>query len=365
MKSCCQYTGLVVSDQPGFLKGFYVDSVHPLFHADTHKLVKLANLMTQPDRLDGYTDSELLLVTLACLHSLNRECKNLMFIQTKTIRQVQNQERGACRSILFNYPVILSLLSYHSPEWIEKNMPAFNINAKQMHTESYKQQDFPFIFAASWFDAIKVSNDTYKADRQEASKHDAKMTRYASSNNRIATIKSTMLNGTFEARTKSICSYLKMFGELPETVIPDPFSGNKTTIKEYWLNIIKADDFVLVGIPENDISELEDHLIDNLPVDEFSSYVMEFLRELKQRVSINRLPFAIADFLSAKEDESNFGVLETGTKQAKKTASIDELLAKAVAEKQAKQANKALQVAPGFSLNNFFANRSNKDENEQ
>lgn len=70
--------------------------------------------------------------------------------------------------------------------------------------------------------------------------------------------------------------------------IPNPIRHSaQTTIALYWADIIKADGLTILSVPDADIAELEDHVIDKLPLGTpQSKLILDHIRALKSNKSL-------------------------------------------------------------------------------
>lgn len=356
MKARCQYSGIKISDDANF-PSVFSSTIHPIFHLPFKKLVNLAELAVDSDRFSGYSDTELKLLSLALLNNMQAELPSgtkPLFIQTATLDKPINTERKNIRSLLIHLPIITYKLSAFSASWLNENIPQFNISQKAPLETDYDY--LPFLAATSWLAAIHEILESNIAKRAEIKQLEDKKLHYVNSLSKVARLKGIMANGTREEKTKAIVSYVKLFADFPTTIITNPHTNRDISLADFWLGILKADDSKLLSTNINDITELEDHLIDNLPVDEFSHYVMAFVKDIKVRHEAVRLPFDIADFILSKEDSANFAVLGIDSDTAsgpKKVKSIDELLAEAKERKEAK-ASSLPTVSASFDINAIF-----------
>lgn len=358
MKARCQYSGINFSDETNFISSF-TTSIHPIFHLHESKLFAISNLITDDERCNSFSDNELRITALALLHNLNNLTKHTfpLFIQSSTIESFKVNERPVVRHLINTIPQITAKLSAFSRDWLEVNIPQFNINFSK--SEADHNPTLRFLAAAGWIESISEILVSSETQRAAITALENKKAHYVSSLNKVAKLKGIMSNGTREEKTKAIVSYIKLFASLPVTNILSPFTGKTTTIADYWLTILKADDMTLLGIIDSDIQELEDHLIDNLPVDDFTHYVMAFMRDIKERKAVIAMPFSLVDFALSKDDSANFSILgvDDSMTGVKKVKSIDELLAEAEEKKRAKAManNTSTIVSPSFDLNSFFA----------
>lgn len=365
MKARCQFSGVVFEDGTN-LPSLFTNSIHPIFHLSFNKLTSIAELMTESDRCEGYSDTEIKLVTLAVLNSINSQLPSNakpLFFQTDTIEKTYPSDRKSMRFILAYAPTVIAKLSACSAEFINNSIPQFNITTKKDETTGFTVM--PFMSAVNWINEINSIFISDAAARRQLQKLEAKKEHYVNNISRVAKLGSLMKSGNRDEKLRAIISYIRLFADFPTTIITNPATGNPISLKDYWISIIKADDARLLNISENDIIELEDHLIETLPVDEFSSFVMSFIKEIRTRREAVMLPFDLADFILSKEESANFAVLDSdsGSATAKKAPSIDELLDLARAKKEA--AIKSPVMAPNFSLNDFFAKRAAEGNNHE
>lgn len=326
MKVTCQYSGIRF-ETPHFAAS-YTEAIHPIFYLSLPKLEKLAAVNCFSPNRDA-SDEEIHLLACAVAKQLDAFGYIRYNCTIPLVASLSPQYKiNFIHTFFHNFGSLAANAS-------NEDKPLFSVRA---FLKDDTDRRIPNIFA-TLNDFLRDSVLEWIAEAKRSSlrlaiqqaKERAEGAMFAS-----AEKFSQLNNHEIDARIKYVRGFIRKFGKLPmgtSNRISNPIGTGNIELGAYWLDLFDVGDDKLFMIPDSDITEFADHIMENcvlgLPVIQFA---LDYLKDLaaRKQAACSTLGF-LASFTSPNSpiyEIASMPVTQTAEVQIPKRETAAEMLAR-------------------------------------